>query len=160
MWCGSGPSPEEAAEVLGISRSRVYRAIKDGKLTSFKAGRRRMLSAKALQEYIDSCEGRPVELSMEITADDAARAQSVLTAFDRTQSDAKDFLATIRALTDCINLIESPYLIGELESFVARIAGQLVRQAIPTTPGELRSVLDNLEDVEAIAKRILEGAAA
>lgn len=54
---------EEACEVTGMARTRIYRAIADSSLSSFLAGRRRMVSARALEEFIaklerDSQQGR------------------------------------------------------------------------------------------------------
>jgi excisionase family DNA binding protein len=43
---------EQAADVLGISRSRAYQAIATGELQTYKDGRRRMVSAKALEAYV------------------------------------------------------------------------------------------------------------
>lgn len=43
---------EEAADALGISRSRIFQAINTGELSSYKDGRRRMVSAKALAAYV------------------------------------------------------------------------------------------------------------
>lgn len=47
---------DEACEVTGFCRSRLYQAITDGTLTTFKAGRRRMVSAKALEDFISKLE--------------------------------------------------------------------------------------------------------
>lgn len=47
---------EAACEVTGLTRTRIYRAIADGSLTTFKAGRRRMVSAKALEVFIAELE--------------------------------------------------------------------------------------------------------
>ena len=47
---------EDACEATGLRRSRLYAAIADGSLTTFKAGRRRMVSAKALQDFIAKLE--------------------------------------------------------------------------------------------------------
>jgi len=47
---------EEAVDVTGLSRSRLYAAIASGQLKTFKAGRRRMVSAKALQDFITNLE--------------------------------------------------------------------------------------------------------
>ncbi|UGB39117.1 helix-turn-helix domain-containing protein [Frateuria soli] len=43
---------EQAADALGISRSRAYQAIATGELSTYKDGRRRMVSAKALEAYV------------------------------------------------------------------------------------------------------------
>ncbi|MEO5625735.1 MAG: helix-turn-helix domain-containing protein [Dokdonella sp.] len=47
---------ESACEVTGLARTRIYRAIADGGLKTFKAGRRRMVSAKALESFITTLE--------------------------------------------------------------------------------------------------------
>ena len=44
---------EAAAEKTCLSRAFLYRAIATGSLISFKAGRRRLISEKALQEYLE-----------------------------------------------------------------------------------------------------------
>jgi excisionase family DNA binding protein len=43
---------DAACSVTGLARTRIYRAIADGSLKTFKAGRRRMVSATSLQEFI------------------------------------------------------------------------------------------------------------
>lgn len=47
---------EGACEATGLTRTRIYGAISDGSLRSFLAGRRRMISAKALQAFIEALE--------------------------------------------------------------------------------------------------------
>lgn len=51
----SGPerllSVDEAAEALGIGRSRIYQEIGAGHLRSCKAGRRRLIPARAVAEF-------------------------------------------------------------------------------------------------------------
>lgn len=47
---------EAAIEATGLTRTRLYRAIADGSLKTFKAGRRRMVSAAALQAFIAELE--------------------------------------------------------------------------------------------------------
>lgn len=47
---------EAACEATGLTRTRLYRAIADGSLRAFKAGRRRMISAKALADFITELE--------------------------------------------------------------------------------------------------------
>lgn len=47
---------EQAVESTGLTRTRLYRAFADGSLPSFRAGRRRMVSAKALQAFIEALE--------------------------------------------------------------------------------------------------------
>ncbi|GAA0715292.1 helix-turn-helix domain-containing protein [Dokdonella soli] len=47
---------EGACEATGLTRTRIYCAIADGSLKTFKAGRRRMVSAKALEAFIAALE--------------------------------------------------------------------------------------------------------
>jgi len=47
---------EEAVQATGMSRSRIYQAISTGALRTIKTGRRRMVSATALTEWITSLE--------------------------------------------------------------------------------------------------------
>ncbi|MDR7136174.1 excisionase family DNA binding protein [Lysobacter niastensis] len=47
---------EEAALATGMNRSRLYQAIGKHQLKTFKAGRRRMVSRKALEEFIAKLE--------------------------------------------------------------------------------------------------------
>lgn len=47
---------EDAVKVTGLSRSRIYQAIGTGELRSFLAGKRRMVTAAALQEWIAKLE--------------------------------------------------------------------------------------------------------
>lgn len=47
---------EDVVTATGMSRSRVYLAIGSGELRSFKTGKRRMVSAAALQEWITKLE--------------------------------------------------------------------------------------------------------
>lgn len=49
-------SVEEAAEATSMSRSRIYQAIASGALKSFKSGRLRRVSAKALEAFIAELE--------------------------------------------------------------------------------------------------------
>ena len=51
-------SPEQAAQVLGVTRTRVYVAIKSGELKSYKDGRRRLVSREAIREYVATKDGR------------------------------------------------------------------------------------------------------
>ena len=44
--------PEEAAQLLGIGRSYAFELFATGELRSFKVGRRRLVSAEALVEFI------------------------------------------------------------------------------------------------------------
>lgn len=47
---------EQAVDVTGIPRTRLYGAIASGELRTFKHGRRRFASADALREFITSLE--------------------------------------------------------------------------------------------------------
>ena len=46
----------QTAEMFGVSRSTVNRAISDGKLKSFKLGGRRLISAQTIAEALDNNE--------------------------------------------------------------------------------------------------------
>ena len=46
-------SPDEVAATLGISRELVNDLIRTGQLGSVKAGRRRLVSRKHLDEFLD-----------------------------------------------------------------------------------------------------------
>jgi len=45
-------SVEQAAEVTGLNRSAIYRAIKEEWLVTFKVGKRRLVSAEALRDFV------------------------------------------------------------------------------------------------------------
>jgi excisionase family DNA binding protein len=45
--------PEEAARVTGTSRTAIYGAIGDGRLASFKAGKRRLILVKELEAWLN-----------------------------------------------------------------------------------------------------------
>ena len=49
-------SPAEAAEVLGISRSRLYQLLDDGTIASLKLGRRRLVRHEALVALLERLE--------------------------------------------------------------------------------------------------------
>lgn len=49
-------TPEEAAEVLKVSRSRIYELIRKGELASVKLGRVRRIRVEKLREYLDRLE--------------------------------------------------------------------------------------------------------
>ena len=44
--------PEEAADALAVSRTRIYELIRGGQLESVKSGRNRRIPAEALDEYV------------------------------------------------------------------------------------------------------------
>ena len=46
-------SPEEAAEVLGITRSTIYDLLRMRILTSIKIGRRRLVPVQACRELVE-----------------------------------------------------------------------------------------------------------
>ena len=45
-------SPDEAAELLGISRELIHDLLRTGQLGSVKAGRRRLISKRHLEEFL------------------------------------------------------------------------------------------------------------
>ena len=47
---------DETCETTGFGRTRVYAEIAAGRLTTFKVGRRRMVTSRALSEWIDELE--------------------------------------------------------------------------------------------------------
>jgi excisionase family DNA binding protein len=49
--------PEEAAEVLGLGRTKVYKLIGSGELRSIKIGSSRRVSATALAEFVAQLDG-------------------------------------------------------------------------------------------------------
>ena len=51
-----GYSLEEFSQVASMSRSAIYKAIAAGSLQTYKAGRRRLVSARAAQAFIAKLE--------------------------------------------------------------------------------------------------------
>ncbi|MDH0072185.1 helix-turn-helix domain-containing protein [Stenotrophomonas maltophilia] len=47
---------DEACAVTGLNRNALYRAIALCQVSTFKVGRRRMVSARALREFIEAKE--------------------------------------------------------------------------------------------------------
>ncbi len=47
---------DEACTVTGLNRNALYRAMNAGLLKTFKVGKRRMVSARALREFIEARE--------------------------------------------------------------------------------------------------------
>lgn len=47
---------DEACAATGLNRNAFYRAMHSGQLNTFKVGKRRMVSARALREYIEARE--------------------------------------------------------------------------------------------------------
>ena len=54
-------SVEEAAELLGLSRTTVYDLLRTRTLTSVRIGRCRRIALHALQEYIDRLPAETVD---------------------------------------------------------------------------------------------------
>ncbi len=48
----------EAMDSLGLSRQALYNELSSGRLRSFKLGRRRIIPADALPEWLDTMQGR------------------------------------------------------------------------------------------------------
>ncbi|MDE3103184.1 MAG: helix-turn-helix domain-containing protein [Chloroflexota bacterium] len=46
-------TPEEAAEVLAISRTRLYELLRRGEIRSVKIGKVRRVSVRALEAYVE-----------------------------------------------------------------------------------------------------------
>lgn len=49
-------SVKEVEDALGITHPTIYKEIEQGRLITFKVGRRRLISAKALQRWIEDRE--------------------------------------------------------------------------------------------------------
>ncbi|MBD3827296.1 helix-turn-helix domain-containing protein [Stenotrophomonas sp.] len=47
---------DEACAVTGLNRNAIYRAITLGQISTFKVGRRRMVSTRALRDFIEARE--------------------------------------------------------------------------------------------------------
>lgn len=47
----------EAVKLIGVSRSQAYKLIEAGTLRTFKSGRARLVSHRALQDFLDQAEG-------------------------------------------------------------------------------------------------------
>ena len=47
-------NPEEAAEILGMSRSSIYKLIAAGEIQSVKIGRSRRILTSALEKFVES----------------------------------------------------------------------------------------------------------
>lgn len=54
---------EQALEIVPVSRTRLYAAMGTGELRTFKDGRRRLVSAKALEDFVIQLEKRAGEAS-------------------------------------------------------------------------------------------------
>jgi excisionase family DNA binding protein len=49
-----GLSPDEAATAAGVSRTRIFEAIRDGTLTARKAGKNTIIEPDELQRWVRS----------------------------------------------------------------------------------------------------------
>ena len=49
-----GFSPDEAAESAGVSRTRIFEAIRDGTLTARKAGKQTLIEPDELRRWVRS----------------------------------------------------------------------------------------------------------
>ena len=49
---------EDAAKLVGIGRTEIYKAIKGGSLASLKIGKRRLIRVEALREWLAALERR------------------------------------------------------------------------------------------------------
>jgi excisionase family DNA binding protein len=45
-------SPAEAAEAMGVSKEHVHNLIRTGELKSRKSGRRRLISRRAIEDFL------------------------------------------------------------------------------------------------------------
>jgi excisionase family DNA binding protein len=50
-------SVDEAAQALSIGRSRLYDELESGRLRSLRVGRRRLVPASAIGEYVAAADG-------------------------------------------------------------------------------------------------------
>ncbi len=55
---------EEALAATGMSRNSFYNVMNSGELMTFKVGKRRMVSARALQQYIEAKESEAARRSL------------------------------------------------------------------------------------------------
>lgn len=53
-------TPEEAAEALGVGRTKVYELMAAGRLASVRIGRSRRVPTRALAELVDALSAEPV----------------------------------------------------------------------------------------------------
>jgi excisionase family DNA binding protein len=58
----NGLSPKEAAHILGIGRTNIYRLVKDGKLRHVKVGSRIIIPRKEVQRLLAGREVRGDQL--------------------------------------------------------------------------------------------------
>jgi excisionase family DNA binding protein len=48
-------TPEEAAEALSISRSKLYELLAEGQIESIRIGSSRRIPVRGLDEFVDRC---------------------------------------------------------------------------------------------------------
>lgn len=46
-------SPDEAAEALSVGRTHIFDLMRRGEIASIKSGRRRLIPARALLDYLE-----------------------------------------------------------------------------------------------------------
>lgn len=46
-------SIDDTTRILGVSRTTVYQLVKDGKLHQVKVGRRALITARSIADYVD-----------------------------------------------------------------------------------------------------------
>jgi excisionase family DNA binding protein len=49
---------EDAAKLVGIGRTEIYKAIREGSLASLKIGKRRLIRVETLREWLAALEQR------------------------------------------------------------------------------------------------------
>ncbi|HHV63232.1 MAG TPA: helix-turn-helix domain-containing protein [Firmicutes bacterium] len=50
-------SPEELVQVLGLGRTKIYEAIRAGKLKAVRIGRRIVIPIEAVEEFLRASQG-------------------------------------------------------------------------------------------------------
>ena len=55
-------SVDEGVEITGLKRTKLYELMLSGQLRSLKVGRRRLISAQALKEFVDELDERKYKL--------------------------------------------------------------------------------------------------
>lgn len=53
---------DKAARISGIGRTKLYEAIRDGKLVARKFGRRTVISAEALRAFLEALPKAPAKM--------------------------------------------------------------------------------------------------
>ena len=52
--------PEQAAQLLGVSRTTIYELLRSGELRSLRIGRSRRVTPRAIEEFVSRREGAGV----------------------------------------------------------------------------------------------------